>query len=94
MNQDEVRQQLCALLPDADIRTDQCDIVRCYWRKIFGGIRPLPDGRFHVTAGDTQSQGDNITFKSSYSEMIDSEALAIDQLVSVCKSIDRQRSDT
>ena len=73
MSEADVRRILSSLLPDADIRTDQCDIVRVYWREICGGIRPLSDGRFHVAAGSSRTQEDNITFGMSYSETTDAE---------------------
>jgi hypothetical protein len=36
-----------SIIPDADIRTDQCDILRVYMHseKLMGAIRQLSDGR-------------------------------------------------
>ena len=91
MNQDNARRTLASLLADANIRTDQCDIVRVYWRDICGGIRPLPGGGFHVTAGDSREQEDNITFEPSYSGRFDDEDVAIVELVSAYKCLDLER---
>jgi hypothetical protein len=89
--QENARRAIALLLPDADIRTDQCNTVRVYWRDICGGVRQLPDGGFFVTAGDASQQDDNLVFESSYSERIDNEADAIDRLASAYKSIDCKR---
>jgi hypothetical protein len=47
-----------AVLPTADVRTDQCDILRVYYAKLFGGVRPLSDGRFEWSVTDLADEGE------------------------------------
>ena len=47
-----------AVLPNADVRTDQCDILRVYHAKLLGAVRPVPDGAFEWSVIDLDSEGD------------------------------------
>ena len=47
-----------AILPTADIRTDQCDILRVCCEKLFGAVKPLPDERFEWSITDLDAPGD------------------------------------
>ena len=46
------------ILPTADVRTDQCDILRVYHAKLFGAVRPRPDGRFEWSVTDLAAEGE------------------------------------
>ncbi|MBL9080532.1 MAG: hypothetical protein JNK76_01935 [Planctomycetales bacterium] len=46
------------LLPHADIRTDQSDVLRVYLGAFFGGIRPLPEGEFLWLIIDMSEEGE------------------------------------
>lgn len=49
-----------AILPDADVRSDQCDILRVYLHseKLMGAIRQLTDGTITWSITDLTSEGD------------------------------------
>ena len=49
MNKDELAKQIKSQLADADIRTDQCDTVRIYWRGRVSFIKELADSEIEVT---------------------------------------------
>ena len=46
------------ILPKADVRTDQCDILRVYYAKLFGAIRPQSDGRFEWSVTGLAAEGE------------------------------------
>jgi hypothetical protein len=46
------------ILPTADVRTDQCDMLRVYHAKLFGAIRPHSDGRFEWSVTDLAAEGE------------------------------------
>ena len=48
-----------SILPTADVRTDQCDILRVYHAKLFGAVRPRSDGRFEWSVTDLDVEGDD-----------------------------------
>jgi hypothetical protein len=41
-----------SILSTADVRTDQCDILRVYHAKLIGAVRPRSDGRFEWSVTD------------------------------------------
>jgi len=49
-----------AIIPEADIRTDQCDILRVYLRseKLMGAIRQLSDGTINWSVTDLASEAE------------------------------------
>jgi hypothetical protein len=49
MNTDELARQIQVQLDDADIRTDQCDIVRVYWRGRASFVKERADSSVEVT---------------------------------------------
>ncbi|MBI1371930.1 MAG: hypothetical protein GC159_04105 [Phycisphaera sp.] len=46
-----------AIVPAADIRTDQSDILRACYAMLLGGVRPLPDGSFEWSITDLAEEG-------------------------------------
>ena len=46
------------ILPTADVRTDQCNVLRVYHAKRFGAIRQQSDGRFEWSVTDLAAEGD------------------------------------
>jgi hypothetical protein len=48
MDKEAIRHLVLRALSDADVRTDQCDIVRVYWRGRFAGVRESEDESIEV----------------------------------------------
>ena len=46
------------LLPNADVRTDQSNVLRVYHGKLLGTIEQMSDGKFHWAIIDLRSDGD------------------------------------
>jgi hypothetical protein len=47
-----------AILPDADIRTDQCDIVRVHYKRLLGACHPLPGVGYAWSIADLDAPAD------------------------------------
>jgi len=47
-----------SILPAADVRTDQCDILRVYHAKHFGSVSPRSDGTFEWAVTDLAAEGE------------------------------------
>jgi hypothetical protein len=61
MDKDDVVARIQSQLADADIRSDQCDIVRVYWRGRFSFIKEVEDSGIEVSV-ETSQRGRNPFF--------------------------------
>jgi len=62
------------ILPTADVRTDQCDILRVYHRHLMGCVMPLPSGGSRWSVIDLAAEGDVVGVSAS--PIIEAEALS------------------
>ena len=87
MDLEACRLQLLESIPDADVRTDQCDVLRVNWHRLIGFVG-YRDNAFHITVADADRQNPNdIHLTTHGSSTADTEEHAVAKLISMLSAL-------
>ena len=87
MDLEACRLQLLESIPDADVRSDQCDVLRVNWHRLIGflGYR---GNAFHITVADADRQNPNdIHLTTHGSSTANTEEHAVAKLISMLSAL-------
>ena len=78
-------------LPEADIRTDQADVIRVYLNDLLGGLMKLPSGQYKLVVVDPEIRSES--GQDEIVVVIDSAKNAVFKLLELLNDQEARRSE-